>query len=75
MITWNLTEQQADQVLNALGHRPFIEVQGLIGELIKQANPPKLTGPQEPMFTKANTPMPNGLAEGPGGPLGAVPQA
>ena len=37
MIHWTLTEQQADIVLNALGQRPFIEVQGLIGVLMQQA--------------------------------------
>jgi Tfp pilus assembly protein PilV len=37
MIRWTLTEQQADQVLTALGHRPFIEVNGLIGLLMQQA--------------------------------------
>ena len=39
MITWVLTTQQADVVLNALAQRPFAEVQGLITELLKQANP------------------------------------
>jgi hypothetical protein len=37
MIVWKLTEQHADQVLTALGHRPFLEVNGLIQELLKQA--------------------------------------
>lgn len=37
MIHWKLTEQQADVVLNALGQRPFLEVQGLIGVLMTQA--------------------------------------
>ena len=36
MITWTVTEQQADLILNALGHRPFIEVNGLINDLLKQ---------------------------------------
>lgn len=42
MITWTLTEQQADYILNAVGAKPFIEVNGLIAELMRQANPPKL---------------------------------
>ena len=37
MIQFNVTEQQADQILNALAQRPFIEVQGLIGVLMQQA--------------------------------------
>jgi hypothetical protein len=37
MIVWKLTEQQADQVLAALQYRPFIEVNGLIGVLMQQA--------------------------------------
>lgn len=38
MIHWNLTEQQADQILNTLAQRPFAEVNALIGELMRQAN-------------------------------------
>jgi|GEM_PF-5404883 len=41
MIQFNITEAQADQILSALGQQPFIQVQGLIGELIRQANPPR----------------------------------
>ena len=70
MIRWTLTEQQADQVLNALGHRPFIEVQGLIQELLKQANqpkPPDVGMPEGPL-----TGLPNGLGEGPGRTAGEV---
>jgi len=37
MIKWTVTEQQADQVLTALGHQPFLQVNGLINELLKQA--------------------------------------
>jgi hypothetical protein len=37
MLTFTLTEQQADQVLAALQYRPFIEVNGLIGVLMQQA--------------------------------------
>jgi hypothetical protein len=37
MIHWKLTEQQADQVLVALQHRPYLEVAGLIGVLMQQA--------------------------------------
>ena len=53
MIVWKLTEQHADQVLTALGHRPFLEVNGLIQELLKQAQQQQpgqqipQTGPQE----------------------------
>ena len=51
MIHWMLTEQQADQILAALGQQPFIQVQGLIGELIRQANPPR-----EPLLPDAALP-------------------
>jgi hypothetical protein len=45
MIVWTITEQQADQVLNALSHRPFLEVSGLIQLLLKQA---QQQAPQQP---------------------------
>jgi hypothetical protein len=37
MLTFTVTEQQADQILNALGQRPYIESVGLIGVLMQQA--------------------------------------
>ena len=50
MLTFNLTEQQADIVLNALAQRPYIEVQGVIQTLMRQVllqqNPPAQTQEQ-----------------------------
>jgi hypothetical protein len=37
MIHWNLSTQQADQILNILAQRPFAEVNALIAELLRQA--------------------------------------
>ena len=37
MLTFTVNEQQADQILNALGQRPYIESAGLIGVLMQQA--------------------------------------
>lgn len=49
MIIWHLTEQQADQVFNALGQQPFYQVNGLFNELLRQAREQQpQTGPQEP---------------------------
>jgi hypothetical protein len=55
MIVWRLTEQQADQVFNALGQQPFYQVNGLFNELLRQAREQQQqqqqqpqTGPQEP---------------------------
>jgi hypothetical protein len=45
MITWTLSEQQADTVLNALAQRPFAEVTNLIQELLKQANAQRQAAP------------------------------
>lgn len=49
MIIWTLTEQQADQVFNALGQQPFYQVNGLFNELLRQARAQQepQTGPQE----------------------------
>lgn len=58
MIHWNLTEQQADQILNTLAARPFAEVNGLIAELMRQANANKVPG-QNPGLVAAG-PKPNG---------------
>lgn len=38
MIRFTLTEPQADQILNALGQMPFLQVNGLINELLKQVH-------------------------------------
>ena len=49
MIVWTLTEQQADQVFNALGQQPFYQVNGLFNMLLQQARDQQpQTGPQEP---------------------------
>jgi hypothetical protein len=45
MITWTLSEQQADVVLNALAQRPFAEVTNLIQEMLKQANAQRQAAP------------------------------
>jgi hypothetical protein len=37
MVHWNLSTQQADQILNILAQRPFAEVNALIAELLRQA--------------------------------------
>ena len=69
MIRWNITEQQADQILNVLGQRPFVEVAGLIQNLLQQANqpkPPDVGMPEGPL-----TGLPNGAVQAPGGPLEA----
>ncbi len=39
MLTFTLTDQQADVVLNALAQRPFFEVQGVIQVMQSQAQP------------------------------------
>jgi len=52
MITWNLTEQQADQVLNALAQRPFVEVNGLIGVLMQQAQEQQQANQQQAQQAK-----------------------
>lgn len=48
VIHWNLTTQQADQILNILAQRPFAEVNSLIQELMRQAQagvpPPQSNG-------------------------------
>lgn len=54
MIVWRLTEQQADQVFNALGQQPFYQVNGLFNMLLQQAREQQVqasqpqTGEQEP---------------------------
>lgn len=57
MIHWNLTEQQADQILNTLAARPFAEVNGLITELMRQANAEKNTPAEVPLAQRGK---PNG---------------
>jgi hypothetical protein len=47
MIHWKLTEQQADQVLVALQHRSYLEVAGLIGVLLQQAQEQQKVAQQE----------------------------
>ena len=47
MITWTLTEKQADFIFKVLQQRPFIEVHELLSELLRQANlKPPGTGPE-----------------------------
>jgi hypothetical protein len=41
MIQWNITEKQADQILQTLATRPFAEVNELIQELLRQAQKPR----------------------------------
>jgi len=49
VIVWTLTEQQADQVFNALGQQPFYQVNGLFNMLLQQARDQQpQTGAQEP---------------------------
>ena len=48
MITWTLTEQQADYILNAVAAKPYAETHILIAELMRQANPPKLPVEENP---------------------------
>jgi len=49
VIVWTLTEQQADQVFNALGQQPFYQVNGLFNMLLQQAREQQpQTGAQEP---------------------------
>lgn len=38
-ITWTVTAQEADVIMNALAQRPFAEVTNLIQKLLQQANP------------------------------------
>lgn len=37
-VVWNLTVEQANYILSVLGKQPFVEVQPLISELIKQSH-------------------------------------
>jgi len=39
MITWTVTEQEADYIMKCLNGRPHGEVRGLIDKLVAQANP------------------------------------
>jgi hypothetical protein len=48
-IHWSLSPQQADQILNILAQRPFAEVNGLIAELMRQANEKKEPGQLRPV--------------------------
>ena len=41
MITWNVSEQEADYILKVIQQRPFAEVHQLIQKLLDQANAPK----------------------------------
>jgi len=47
-MNFTLSDQQTDQVLNALAQRPYAEVAPLINELVKQVQAQKQ--PQEPVF-------------------------
>jgi hypothetical protein len=68
MITFTLTEQQADQVLTALGHRPFLEVNGLINTLLQQAQAQQQANQQQQAEQKQAQAIPYGAAVG-GAPL------
>jgi hypothetical protein len=54
---FNLTDQQTDQILNALATRPYMEVAPIIQELVQQVQAQKQ--PQVPGFAAAL----NGAAE------------
>jgi hypothetical protein len=41
MITWNLTEQEADYILRCLQARPWAEVAALITKLVEQSHAPR----------------------------------
>jgi len=60
MITFNVTEQQADQILNALGQRPYIESVGLIGVLMQQAQQQQQKAQEQEQVQHSN---PNGNAQ------------
>jgi len=49
MITWLVTEKEADYIMMCLNTRPFGEVNKLISKLVNQANPqqnPPATKPE-----------------------------
>ena len=69
MITWNVTEQQADYIFKVLMQRPYGEVYALIANLGTQANTPpqppveppppvELSGLRRPMGPVRNTDPP-----------------
>ena len=61
MIRWTLTEQQADQILNALGQRPFLEVNGLIGVLMQQAQKQQIEQQGSTGQAQSGIPLPDVL--------------
>jgi hypothetical protein len=44
-VTLDLTQQEFEYLMNVLGQRPFLEVQGLIQKLVQQANNQRTSGP------------------------------
>lgn len=67
MLRFTLTEQQTDQVLNALGQLPFLQVNGLINTLLKQAQSQQQEQqqPQQAVGEPAPAVLPNGAYNGP----------
>jgi len=78
MLTFTVTEQQADQILNALGQRPYIESVGLIGVLMQQAQEQQQANQQQAQQAKTRVidrPVDAAESNRVGEAIGNVPQA